>query len=913
MPRLFARVRYAFAVFLVVAAATFSGILPARADAAGNPPAAQAIAGTVADAQSGLPLPDALVRLVGSTTGVTTGSDGTFVLNLPAGGTYRVRIEHDGYQPTDSDPIPVTAGATTRVTLAIQTTPSQNLDLKTIGSTSVRSTQSLQRSTTIYRTLSPETLLESGTFRFGDALRTLPGITNSIPGDTAALGDDINLELRGIGANETTATLDGHPIGYGVKGGFNYQLSPTFGLKGISVLYGSSGTDLTGYDAIGGIIDSQTIDPTIDSRYTFTTGAGTFGKLGSNFTATGTVAHKLGYALSYGVSTVDGPFNNDYLYQPGAAYDPSATDPAVHELGIYKDDSSATTRSGLLKLRYDLSAATHLTLTSVASSYWEDKTGNGDGDYLTPGVALLDGKGLLTNKSAKDPCPPGEFTATNANGVPWGTGPGGIPDGGSPCQTPASYASSLSGLQGAGPAWQAFNFNDEALHFDSTGAHTALRMDAFTNRYLDTGDRKYQLPFTDVSGDTGSFSNTQASSDGASLSENFFGANNEVGVGLEYTNYAYKFQRSFSLRGAPIVNEVGEFVREAYHPQKSPLAAYAAAYFKHDSATDTSYVDPRLSVVYSLPGGRDVVRVASGATTTEPSGDELDQQFTASSLVTAGGGGGINCSATNSIGSAPSAVLKPERGVDEEVAYGHRFSGDSQVQFAAYNTNVYDKILSTISPLALTGTGFIDPDTLARAQALAASQCGGSNFSTLFGVTGNVNIGQFRAQGFTINGRQRISPATFFDYDAATTSTTVRSAPVAFFQHNLTDVQDSQLPRIPLHTLNFSADTLARPGIDVRYTLHVVGDNNTKRIAGYNYSDLRISAGNVGPGTFSVAVTNLFQQNAFIEGYLNEGEALALNQYATRADYAPYTGSGETELFGLPYRSIYFTYSLSVR
>jgi len=60
-------------------------------------------------------------------------------------------------------------------------------------------------------------------------------------------------------------------------------------------------------------------------------------------------------------------------------------------------------------------------------------------------------------------------------------------------------------------------------------------------------------------------------------------------------------------------------------------------------------------------------------------------------------------------------------------------------------------------------------------------------------------------------------------------------------------------------------------------------------------------------------VFNVWQQNAFIEGYLNEGVPLALNAYAKPADYAPYTGADATERFGLPYRSIFFTYSVQVR
>ncbi|MBC5799959.1 MAG: TonB-dependent receptor [Candidatus Eremiobacteraeota bacterium] len=904
---MFRRTRKAFA-FFACTACTAGITAPAPADDSNA-----AISGVVDDAQTGLPLAGAMVRVVGAAQRATTGRDGSFTIDHLGGGTYRLRVERDGYQPSLSDEVGVHAGATARVTLAVQAAPSGATNLRTIGTTSTRATQSLQRSTAIYRTLSPETLLQTGTFRFGDALRVLPGVTNSIPGDTAALGDDINLQLRGIGAAETTATLDGHPIGYGIPGGFNYQLSPTFGLRNVAVYYGSSGTELTGYDAIGGIVDAQTIDPTVEPRYTLTTGAGTFGRLGSNLTATGTLHGRLGYAVSFGTSTLDGPFNTAYLYQPGAAYDPSATSLAVRNLAVYKDDSTATTRAFVGKVRYGFGEHTHLTFTSVNSSYWEDKTGNGDGDYLTPTVALLDGRGLLANKSPTDACPAGRFTATNANGTSWGAGPGGIPDGGDPCQTPQSYANAVAGLQGAGPAWQAFNFNDQALHFDTGSEHNVVRLDGFTNRYLDTVDRTDQLPFSSTPGDTGSYSNSEASATGLSASDNIIGTNNELGFGVQHTNYAYKLQRNGSLRGAPIVHERAAFVREAYHPQHSPFAVYGAAYFKRDTTTNSSYVDPRLSLVFTAPGGNDVVRLTSGATTTEPTANLLDQLFTPSNLVSAGGGGGINCSRSNAIGSAPSSVLRPERGVDDELSYGHRFFADSQVQFALYKTNVFDKIYSTVTPVTVTGTGFIDPATLAAAQAIIAAKCG-SNSLALLGVSGAVNIGQLRAQGLTISGRQRLSRATFVDYDFATTSTVLSSvSSQRYLQDNLTIVPGVQLPRIPLHTLTFATDTVPVPNLDVRYTLHVIGENNAKRLGGYNYSDLRLSAGGAGPGVFSLSVFNVWQQNAFIEGYLNEGVPLALNAYAKPADYAPYTGADATERFGLPYRSIFFTYSVQVR
>jgi hypothetical protein len=280
----------------------------------------------------------------------------------------------------------------------------------------------------------------------------------------------------------------------------------------------------------------------------------------------------------------------------------------------------------------------------------------------------------------------------------------------------------------------------------------------------------------------------------------------------------------------------------------------------------------------------------------------------------AGGGGSVKCSGLNSIGTAPSSILQPERGVDEEVSVGHQFFGDSNAQFSFYTTNVYDKIYSTLVPISQSGTGFVDPTFLAQALAKVGGLCGVANASSLLGVSGNVNVGQLRAQGFTLSGRARVHPQFFIDYDWATTSTSLVSVPLAYLQSNLSIIPGSQLPRLPLHTLDLAFDGVfpKRNGVDVRYTLHTVSANNTKSLPAYNFSDLRVLVP-AGPGSFAVSVGNLFNQNAEVRGLENAGVPLALNQYATAASYAPYIGAASTEQFGLPYRSIFFEYALHLR
>ena len=912
MPSLFVWTRFAFAL-LAIAALTAYGHAGIAAESQ-NAVRGATIQGTVADAATGLPLWGARVRVSGTQRETTTDRSGAFSIAALETGRYHLRVERDGYQPAESTAIDVAAaGATEQVALAVQRAPNAtSSQLTTIASTATRATESLQRASTIYRTLLPETLLQTGAYRAGDALRQLPGVTNAIEGDTASLSDDLQLQIRGLGTSETTVLLDGHPVALGVPGGYNYQLTPAFALRNINVVYGSAGTELTGYDAIGGIVDQQTIQPTRTPRASLVQGYGTFDRAETNATATGTLG-RLGYAFAYGIGSLNGPFHDDYFYQPGAAYDASASDAAVRALATYKDAGMAMQRSSLQKLRYDLSGATRLELTALQSNMWEDKTGNGDGDFLTPTVALAQGSANLAAKTANDPCRSGAFTAhTAANGATWGTGPNGLPDGGAACQTPASYAGHVAGFQGAGPAWQSFDLADEDLRFDASGERQNLHVDLFTDRYRNTVDRTFALPFTNVPGDNGFFINTNVTTTGAQGYDDFEGRNNELGIGFQYLNDAYDLRQNGALKGAPMTREYTEFIRDAYRPGSSPLAAYTSVYIKHSTVTNTSYADPRVSLVYDAPSRNDVVRVAAGATTTQPTANLVDQAFTPGSLLAAGGGGGVSCGGLNSIGTAPSSLLRPERGVDEELAYGHRFSGDSQVQLEFYNTNVYGKIYSSITPLRATGTGFVAPATLAAAETLIRNTCGNVDPLGALGVTGAINLGQLRAQGYTVSGRQRISRAVFLDYDYDTTSTVLRSAPVDFLQNNLTAVVGAQVPYVPLHTLTFAVDGLVTRSFELRYTLHAISDNNNKHSGAYNYSELRGSV-TTRHGTFTAFVSNLFNQNATIRGYLGQGVPLMLNRYASAASYAPYLGAGQQELFGLPYRSFFASYALQLR
>ncbi|HEV3155696.1 MAG TPA: TonB-dependent receptor [Candidatus Baltobacteraceae bacterium] len=873
------------------------------------------IAGRVVDAQTALPLAGAFVALVGSTESAETDAAGEFRFPDLEPGTYRVRIARTGYQPAVSDPVILVSGQTQKITIAIQSAPT-GASLKVIGSTSVKAGSSLQRSSTTYRTINPEALVRAGIERGGDAIRLLPAIVNTDRNNAATAGD-LHLNIRGIGPLETTAMLDGHPIAYGIPFGYNYTLSPLSDLRNISVTYGS-GSNVVGVSAIGGIIDFQTLDPTPDNRVAFSQGYGTWDKAAAVLQATGTI-NRFGYALSYGVNSSDGPLHQNDQYQPGAAFDQSAPPGSpVYNLGTYKQDGTDVERTGLFKLRYDVSPISKVTFTAAGSSIWNDKTGNTDLEYTDYAPALAFGNLLLARYSPANfpklpACPSGTFVATNANGMPNGFGPNGQPDGGQTCQTPQQYAAFNTGWDGVGPAWQTYNFNDYHVGFEAAPHNRDIRFDAYTNRYLNIISRQDALPFISQPGNSPQafLGDEQVVEGGATADETFLGENNDVGAGIAYLNVAYRQQVAspyFKSLGTPIAHQVNYLLHDAYHPQRAPLTAYGDLTVGRSSATNTSYADPRATLVYSFTHN-DAVRVSAGATTTQPSGDEIDQPF----LPTppSASGAALTCSSINSIGSAPSTLLKPERGVDEEFAYGHRFPPSSLVQLTAYNVNVYDKLYQTVQPLSQTGSGFIDPAYLAAQSAAIQAKCGAAGAS-LLGLKGTFNVGQMRARGLMLSGRQYIARRTFVDYDWSLDSTVLVSAPAPLLQANLTIVPGSQLPKLPLHTFDASLDHTFNGGIDARYTLHALSANNPNALPAYNYSDLVFTVPS-GPGAFSLAVSNLFNQNAFIEGLRYEGVPLALNQYATSSSYAQYTGAGATERFGLPYRALYVNYSVQVR
>ncbi|MDQ6824843.1 MAG: TonB-dependent receptor, partial [Candidatus Eremiobacteraeota bacterium] len=750
--------RRIWGLIFVLAALVFGLILPATsASAAGT----SKISGRVLESGTGLPLVGVSISAVGPTNESSkTDASGSFVLDGLTPGRYLLVATLAGYENTESDKFDLADGQNQQVTLAIQRLSGVNSGIKTLGRTTIRASAALQTASVISATVTAQSLAKQSIYRAGDALRRLPGINIGGSGESPAPGDDIQLDIRGIGELETLTLIDGNPVGPGFTGTYNYELSPVFGLRSIKVLYGS-GSDLYGVNAIGGVVDMLTIEPTRVTNATFTQGYGTFQKLTTALTATGsTSSGHFGYAVALGTQGLDGPFRHDRFYQASAAFDPYATDPAVLATGIYTDDTSVTNKSTLFKGVVNFNDNSHLTATFLSAAYWEDKTGNGDNDFLPFEVALANGQNQLSaaRNSGSDTCTlanPNTFTAgTNPNGSTPGTGPGGISDvaghiAGTPlCITPQTLAQALSGYQGGGPAWQSFKSQDYSLRYQATmGKHT-LSVNTFSNVYAQTYDRTGQLPFTAVTGDNPFWRNELAVNTGLTASDDILGANNEFGFGYFWENSAYAFTLKGAPQPAPLTHDTAFFVRDAWHPLSSYLTTYANFWFKNSTITHTSFVDPRIAFVYQK--GDNVLRLAGGRTSSQPLPSQIVSLFSPTAI--GGFRGHIQCSGFNSVGNIPSSELKPEQAVDQEFSFGHRFNGDTTAQLTLYNENVFQKIYSNlVLPLSDLTVPF-DPTQYVN---LVASNCGVSATQALglLGVSGSINIGHVAARGIDLTGR----------------------------------------------------------------------------------------------------------------------------------------------------------------
>ena len=388
-----------------LALAFLTCILPVASSA--QTAASGSISGIVADQVTGLGIAGAHVTIFAGDrvfASKDTDASGRFQVKDVVPGVYRLSANVANYAAQGTSDVAILPGQENVVNFAL-TKAQSGSGLREIATVTASARGALASTATITRTLDPEVLQSEGYIRFGDQLRTLPGV--NLGGQSSSVADDLNINIRGMGASETQALLDGHPVGpigvYAINGGgnfptsFNFADSPSFALSKVEVTFGSGSSGLYGNDAIGGTVNMQTLNPTQKSHTDFQYGVGDQGKQVALGRATGTLG-RFGYAAAAGVSGTYGMFAPRTVTQTALPDNAGNPCPAVatqfdltpchYAANAYTFSQNATVRSALAKMTYGLSKNTTFTGTWFGSGSWTDSTGNGDNDNLPTSSGL---------------------------------------------------------------------------------------------------------------------------------------------------------------------------------------------------------------------------------------------------------------------------------------------------------------------------------------------------------------------------------------------------------------------------------------------------------------------------------------------------------------------------------------------
>jgi outer membrane receptor protein involved in Fe transport len=906
--------------------------LPAGAQAATG-----SATGVVVDQVNGLPLSGATIGLYhGDVFIATSKSDtqGAFKFDAVPPGLYALSISATGYQTSRSREFSITAGTQTTIDVAVnRSTESQTSgNVKTIGSETVASTSPLVSTTTITNSIDPATVQHENFIGFGLALARLPGVNST--GLSSSVSDDQYLDIRGLGPSETQTLLDGHPVGpqgvYAINGGgsypygFNFSDSPIFGLSKVTVTFGSGATGLYGVDAIGGTIDMQTLNPSLQPTEHFWQSIGDQGRMQTAADATGTIG-RLSYALAGGVLGTYGMFAPGLVTQTGrpnnnanannsgactAGNDISACNTA---LNTYSVSQNSTLRAALAKLRYHLSNNTTVTTTLYSSGQESDSTGNGDNDYIpydTRLASIQSSPGNCALPGAKPGTMNGYQVITVAN-------PKNIP---TACYTAQQWALASYGPYGGGADRnRGATMSDYDVNLQSISGNNTIIADGYFNHY------KFYKSSEEASGidSAGDFTGTQYSqflnSQGYLLADDLQGRRSDLGIGFfgEYQaatrlDYNTNAQGVFDFENPESTHYTSAFLRSSYELSNA-LSAYGNFWVKKDSVIGDTNFDPRVSLVLRPEAG-DVLRVTYGHSTGDPA---AELKYAGPPQIN-GNPSSLNptCTPYNSIGSGGNPGIEPESANDYEVGYAHRFVRDSSFSVNLYYTAVQNQLFAANEPLSQYGSVPLSPTLLqGYANKIASINCPGVNVADpatvipYLAISNTYNATSAVSKGIEFSGRQRVSRHVYFDYSYDVQSVVQNGINDNILQNNAYVINGGQLQGIPINQATAGLD-YANQGLEVRMDGYVVGSNNPSNRPPYNTWNGFISKSLPNGYTLSFGVQNVFNEAWQNYGYFGHEPLVPENHFFS--DTTPiqqYVNGQSNEEFGIPIRSFLVTLS----
>lgn len=614
------------------------------------------ITGTVVSANTGSPIQGAKVDLVssGGTQSTNSAKDGSFSFTGLGAATYVIKASAKLFQLTESAPIPLAEGQSLSLQIALQ--PITTTNISTLGHITVKGHATLNTSSAPTFTVTSTQYLNQGATQVQSVLENVPGITLERY-DGNAPGTVTTFTIRGAGAfgggsdgssntgYEVLVLQDGEPMRNGQYGDFDASsLTPAIYAR-TEVVKGVGGTSLFGANTVGGTINFVTRDPSkTEGGEAVLTGGG-YGTTDWNVLETNTFG-RFGYLFDVHRFGTDGYVPTPYLadYQPffGASV-------------VAHPTQGFNLKSGLLKLRYDFSGSTYLTVGASDEADWRDQLGLvGNPNTDASGKQLVDPTTGLPIFFGF----PGDFV--------WNMQP----------KYTADFGTSLGG------GTLILRYYKQYLQRVVDGLNEAPATCCFETRSLDRLAGEL-VQWTRAFGD-----NTLTLSAGGNSDDFYFG-------GLPGFSSATFEQLVPSAVGKQI--ERTYLVRDDYQ-QSAKLDLTFAGYYSDYDTLQVKRFDPRLAAVYK-PDTNSVIRASVGTGFAAP---RLSDLFTTLSLSRGSAGPACPISGPNAnpfcIASVGNPGTKAETAVGADIGYQHLFQYDGNINVDLYRTNLTNHIFSGLVP-----------------------------------------------------------------------------------------------------------------------------------------------------------------------------------------------------------------------
>lgn len=926
------------AAWKCVASLVFVAFVLAGAPAVlGAPAAGSTITGRILDTQGGLPVANATVELRRGGTVVATGRtdrNGVVRISAQPPGTYAVFINAPGYEFTRFMPdLLVTSEASE---ISFQTAISrQRPGLKQIAYVISGGRTSLQTTSTINAHIDASVLQSEGFQRLGDVLTTVPGVITST---SSSVGDDMSLSIRGYDPTETATLLDGHPIGpVGAFGnGYNYNVSPFWGISAADVIFGSGATGLFGATTIAGAVNFQTINPTPGNHISITEGAGSNLKLLTGLLGTGTLG-KLGYAVAWGSQGTTGNFPGGFIQQTALlqssvvnpAYKKQAPPPdlthanAYNLLNYYPVSGGYVQRNFVGKLVYDFSPKTTLQFTTYSAQDWSNSTGEGDNDYETFPYVLYGAQQEIASIAASKH----GLNTILVNGKPKSChdsiavlvdNPQGYT-----CMDAAQYAVSFYGpFGGSIDRWRTvgdIDYDTRATQQVGAGIVTA---EGFIDSY-NYNEQKGPGAAIGPYGPGPNYLNLY-SNRGYLLSDDFPMSKNDFGFGYTWLHQSNtNGQFPYSLANGTTYNVFGTnpplylatasyFARDTWTPNDK-FQAFGSFWIQRSLDTSSTHFDPRLSLIYR-PDSSDVIRLTGGKSYSEP-----DPSLIAFAPPVYGAPSSINCpSATSGTGSlvpiasVANPTLQPETAQDLELAYGHRFTATTNIQADVYQSLESQALLNGNVPI-VGFPGITVPEDYIDKAIKRLDLCPGLHptVQNLAFLT-TYNAASARYRGIVLSTNVGITRNVSFNAAFDIQSAAYLGIPTDILIQNTNLLDGGQIYGIPLRQGTTGLAYQDNKGFGARLDATYIGGNNSWNRNPFWYANASVSKTS-GNATINLGIYNLFNSFGQQYGLIGDGVYIPQNYYGLAAQGGATSGLAQSnEAYGLPFRSYWFTVKFGI-